>query len=336
MTRNEARNHIKENPDIFLELDNFSANRYTRTPSYICPICKSGTGKNGTGIKQCKNDPYHFTCWSGNCFECKDIIDIIGLKYGLDSYNTKLRKACEIYGIDYTKLDYEGTAGTFTSGNKSTPPISRQSSHHKEPMESDYIKFFRKCHDNIDKCDYLTHRGISRQIQDFYFVGYQWFRNHWKLIIPTSQFSYYCRDTRPDNEIPEKELAWKKFKKGKVHLFNVKQAYKSDKPIFIVEGEIDAMSVIELGYQAIGLGSTSEIDIFVDYLKEHPISQTLLISLDNDESGANASALLANNLDELGVSYKVVNISGSYKDPNEHLVADRIGFIQAVQSALVK
>jgi replicative DNA helicase len=42
-------------------------------------------------------------------------------------------------------------------------------------------------------------------------------------------------------------------------LFNAK-ALQQNNPIFITEGEIDALSIIEAGGEAVGLGGTSNIE----------------------------------------------------------------------------
>ena len=93
MTREQARKFIVSRGFMCLQLDKSKK-------GYICPICKSGSGSNGTGITT--KDKIHFTCWRG-CFTNADIIDIVGLKYGLTSYNDKLFKAAEIFKITIEK-----------------------------------------------------------------------------------------------------------------------------------------------------------------------------------------------------------------------------------------
>ena len=69
---------------------------------YICPICKSGSGPNGTGITT--KDNIHFTCYAGGCFTHASWIDILAVKAGISPENTKeaIENALKIYGI---KLD---------------------------------------------------------------------------------------------------------------------------------------------------------------------------------------------------------------------------------------
>ena len=58
-----------------------------------------------------------------------------------------------------------------------------------------------------------------------------------------------------------------------------------------------------------------------------------LVSLDNDERGEKAARELMVELARRGIRARNVNISGSFKDPNEALVADRLSFIDAVRDA---
>ena len=73
MNREQAREEIRHRAKEWLTPDKSGK-------GYICPICGSGSGRNGTGITTA--DGIHFTCWAG-CFSSADIIDIIGLKNGL-------------------------------------------------------------------------------------------------------------------------------------------------------------------------------------------------------------------------------------------------------------
>ena len=83
LNREEARQYIIERSKDHLTPDKSGK-------GFICPICGSGSGRNGTGITT--KDGVHFTCWAG-CFTNADIIDIIGLETGATDYNSKLEAA---------------------------------------------------------------------------------------------------------------------------------------------------------------------------------------------------------------------------------------------------
>ena len=89
MDREQAKQYIQERAKDYLQKDRSGK-------GFICPICGSGSGKNGTGITT--KDGVHFTCWAG-CFTNADIIDIIGLQNGQTDYNGKLQTAAAEFGI---------------------------------------------------------------------------------------------------------------------------------------------------------------------------------------------------------------------------------------------
>ncbi|GHT93103.1 hypothetical protein FACS1894122_07820 [Alphaproteobacteria bacterium] len=88
----------------------------------------------------------------------------------------------------------------------------------------------------------------------------------------------------------------------------------------MVEGEFDALSVLQVGGTAIALGSVSNKNRLLDYLRTKNIKPYLLLALDNDDAGRVASRCLLEELTEMGINAEEINISGKYKDPNEALV----------------
>jgi len=368
MTRREAKEEIISHPERYLVLDKQSGQKNTDRPSYVCPICGSGTGKKGTGITS--KDGVHFTCWAG-CFTNSDVIDIIGLQNNLTDYNAKLERACAEYGIDYRELrsDYNLPLASARADFRDEPahnqPEKGQNSTNNthntenttnttETEQTDYMQFFRACADNRGESDYLEKRGISEQVQALYLIGFcpSWISPTAKknganppatprVIIPTSRYSYIARDTRPAESLTDTEKKYSKMKEGKVALFNVRKAIEqTEKPVFIVEGEIDALSIIELGYQAIGLGSVYNYKKLLEYVKENRPSKPLIISLDNEtdqrkkDNIENITKQLLAGLRELNIDSYRAEISGEYKDANERLVADRDGLREALEDAI--
>ena len=201
---------------------------------------------------------------------------------------------------------------------------------------------------------YLQERGLSLEIAERFKVG---FSSNWasptailkghkpqgtpRLIIPTGPFSYIARDSR-DN-IPEGEQSYKKMKEGPVHIFN-EEALSKNQPIFIVEGEIDAMSIMETGKaEAIGLGSVANINLFMKALykaknkakaEQRDFYPTLLVALDNDDAGNRAINRLTTQLNRANVTNYVVQIARGSKDANEALVKDRAQFTKDIENTL--
>ena len=341
MRKDEARKQIVENPGKYLHPDKQTERKGAGrddNPSYICPICKSGTGDKGTGITS--RDGVHFTCWAG-CFTNSDVIDIIGLANGLKSYPEKLKKACEEYGIDYNSLedDYQSSSRKIIDWND---PLSDDEPPEREPAkeepEQDYSEFYERCRKERQekKIDYLTNRGISEKLQDLFFIGYhpEWrsikssdyTRPTERIIIPTSKSSYLARALDDKTRNP-------KMHEGKNHLFNI-NALQSKGPVFVVEGEIDALSVIQVGYNAIALGGTGGYSLLLSVLEENRPEYPILIALDNDEAGEKTAGKLLSALEAKGIEAFKVNIAGDCKDPNERLIKDKDGLIEAIEQAI--
>lgn len=328
MTREEARKYI-----LARSSEHFRPDRSGK--GYICPCCGSGTGSKGTGITT--KDGVHFTCWTG-CFQSADVFDIIGQEQGLTDYSSQLQAACKEYGI---------TLGASEPDLAARPPehAAQHSTSKADPEEPepDYLDFFRKANRNLSQTDY--HRGLSRKTLDHFLVGYVEAWKHPKipfskpsprLIIPTSRHSYAARDTR--SNLTEKQQEDCKMKVGQLRIFNSKAIETADKPIIITEGEIDAMSIYEVGGEAIGLGGLN-VDRLLGILEGHKPKHPLIIALDNDKDPETrkkvdkAAEELEDGLDKLKINHYRINIQGDYKDANEALNADREALRAAVEEA---
>jgi DNA primase len=112
-------------------------------------------------------------------------------------------------------------------------------------------------------------------------------------------------------------------KTGKGHLFNM-AALTASKPCFIVEGEIDALSFIDNGFNAISLGGVKYINIFDEAIKDIELKARMIIALDNDGSGIDAAKKLAQLLTESGRDYFLTDntLYDRNNDANDLLVKD--------------
>ena len=204
----------------------------------------------------------------------------------------------------------------------------------------DLAAFFAKAHAHINDTDYPARRGLSDATVKRFNLGYV---QNWchpkapnappspRLIIPTSRSSYLARDTRGD--LTEKQAKYSKSKVGTTSVFNVDALWTSDKSPFIVEAEIDALSVCEVGGEAVGLGSTAMVKKLLDTVKRKPPVQPPIIALDNDRAGHEAAEKLSTDLKLLGIQHAILNVYGDHKDANEALCADRDTFAAAVKAA---
>lgn len=293
---------------------------------YVCPLCGSGTGKSGTGAFSI--DPKAPTRWK--CFSCGkggDIFDLIGEVEHIQEPMEQLRRAADLYGVDLDQKQPKTERDTRTRA-----PATVQ----QKPVEEDYGDYFAECSKHLVETDYLYRRGISEGTARRYGLGYD---SHYKrgtggatwgaLIIPTGPKSFVARNTDPQAGKNDR------YRKAGAVPFNHAALHEAQQPIFIVEGELDALSIIEAGGEAIALGSTSYVDIFVrGYIKgKKPPAQPLVIALDNDSEGQAAADKLAAALEELGISSYRQDPYNGHKDANEALLADRAAFAQTIAQA---
>lgn len=280
------------------------------------------------------------------CFSCGksyDIFDLIGIEYGLTEDKDKFNKAYELYNIEI-----DSDEGRIDKGRQEHKELmKKKEAASQEEKVTDFTAFFLSANKDIEKPEavaYLNKRGLSLEVAKRYCLGYV---KEWKhpkapksptsprLIIPVTKYSYLARDIR--DEVPEEQQNFTKPKvKGKEKVswvFNSKALQTAQKPIFVVEGEIDALSIIEVGGEAVAIGSTAYYNGFLEAIDEHKPTQPLIISLDNDEAGQKADKEITEGLAGREISFYRHNIAGTHKDANEALLSDREGFTAEIRKA---
>jgi len=285
-----------------------------------------------------KNPSMSFNSKNGiqvKCFGCGlsyDIFDLIGIDYGLTDDKEIFNKASELYL-------------NLLTDNKSKPiRIKQNAKDEKEEgvitieSKKDYIKQCQQQLKESSAHDYLVNRGIKEEVFTPYRLGYD---PEYKTKNPdTGKYEYWQVLVIPNEKgityrnIDEKVTENNRFRKeGPQGLFNP-AALLTGQPVIIVESDIDALSVITAGGHAVSIGSTSGVNKLRESLKKQPTAGTLILSLDNDEAGKKATEELITSLERLGIGYVCENISGTYKDPNEHLMKDKDCFVKEVTAAI--
>lgn len=329
MTRNQARQEVKGRYAEYLR-------PAKKRDTYICPLCGNGTGTTGDGLAvDPHGDRQHLKCFK--CGFYGDIIDLYQKEHGCTAGDA----FASLYGLFGIDVDNDAPKPREVYG------VQQIQEEQGAPLVYDYQEYFqtvtRPQLDNPDAIAYLSKRGISLELARRFWLGFdpEWrsptaLRNGKnppvspRLIIPTGNTSYVARDIRPG----VKDFA--KMKEGAAQPFNLRAldaGSQDGRPVFVVEGEIDALSVMEAGSEAVALGSTSNIGKLLDHLRDHSPACTLILSLDNDGAGKDSLPKLADGLQALNIDYITADISGEHKDPNDALQADRTAFFKAVEDA---
>ena len=264
-----------------------------------------------------------------HCFSCGasyDTLDIIGIDYGLTDNREIFQKAYEYFNIE--------------RGTETTEHTHNSTHTYTEEPETDYTSFYEEAHRHIKETGYPQRRGLSEETINRFNLGYV---ENWRnpkaptapasprLIIPTSNYSYLARDTR--TQLTEKQRTYSKIKVGKVKIFNSSALQTADKPIFITEGEIDALSIMEVGGEAIALGSAANGRALLKLIETQKPVQPLIIALDNDSAGEKAERELVEGLQRLNIPHLPFKPYGDYKDASEALQADREALKAAIEEA---
>lgn len=336
MNRQEATEVAKEYLESYVENITEHSAKGNRK-AYVCPICGSGTGRNKTGAFTITKDGLKWKCFA--CDRGGDTLDLIGYVEDIDDYSAKVTRAGELFNLDiedsaeYQKQD-KTAQNTDTHINIQIDANT----------QANYATLYSEAHKRIKETDYPKKRGLSDEVLEQFHIGYiaEW--RHPKapesvptsprLIIPVTQTSYLARDTREN--IPDSQKTYAKAKVGSSDIFNGRAFIEDlDKPIFIVEGEIDALSIMEVGGVAVGLGSTSNAKKLLEILEGKKLERPLILALDNDSRGRQAQEELKQLLQAKKIPYITAELTTKdVKDPNEMLVKNRETFKARVEEAI--
>lgn len=351
--------HMNDNIDIIkTKLEEYvneitSRSKAGGTDMYICPLCGSGTpladGKRHDGAFHIYGNKDKWKCHS--CGRGGTIIDLYGYIEGINAKDSRGFKRI-IQALE-DKYNIEDTSSfKVVSAKEDFKDIPTP----EEQAERDYIEeeinlCIGACEHTVGFSDYLTNRGISLEVQRRFKIGYfgEWLhpktkyrhfgkiKREWltpRIIIPTSDRSYLARATTPEppENDPRHKYYVKAYKVGEVNIFNSNALTSSDY-CFIVEGEIDALSCIECGYNAIGLGSVTMIEkLFNNYEINKDI--VLLLALDNDKAGQDSLQKLISQANAHGNYYIPVDSNFLFdgaKDCNEALQNDKKALIEHLE-----
>ena len=323
MTSEQARQEIRSRYAEYLR-------PAKKKGTYICPLCGNGSGSDGDGMAINRKDPEKVHL---KCFKCQfygDIIELIKQEQGLSTDAEAFETARSFFNVT---IDGQEDPGKV----QKVQPV-------QEAQKVDYLPYMQQMAANLEAAEgYLSSRGLSLDTARRFLLGYDvrfsqgTGGKYWRaLIIPTSRNSFVARNTAADADKADRYR-----KAGEISIFNVKALHNAEKrPVFVTEGELDALSIIEAGGLACGLGSTSNTRQLVEHLTANPTESALLLALDNDEAGRRATEDLEKKLTEAGkkpgIDFEAVTLYGSAKDANEALCRDPDGFRAAIQAAEAK
>lgn len=317
MNRDEAKDYVKHHLRNYVEQITEPGQQ---RGFYICPFCGSGTGKKQTAAFSINRDEQHYKCFS--CGESGDIFDLIAKVNDIPQNSTQVFQ----YAYDLFAVDVEMRT------------VMEERKEYKEKQlgvkKKDYSEYLKKCKVNVYKTQYFIERGLSWETVDKYDLGYDIEKK--QVIIPYDKsMTYYIGRNTYKNKDKRGYFKPKTEEAGEEPLFNTGALYTENSYVFVVEGQFDALSFIEIGEQSvIGLNSSQNTQKLIKQLLDKPTKKTFILALDNDEAGRNATKNLADELNKMNINYLCSEVSGEYKDPNEALCNNREKFISSVHRAI--
>ncbi len=327
---------------------------------YICPICGAGTGKNGTGLTPVKGKAGYFHCFSAGCEFHGDILQLIGAVYHLPEIRDQIAKAGELLHTDLSGKEEWKQKNQRSRDYTERPNQEKEKTEH-QPSADEFSKLEPEVRQYIESgvaaftpdspaAIYMQKRGIPYDLSVRYGLGYcpNYNRDGMytpAVIIPTGPKSFTARSLTKNNK---GEKARKLKAEERAGIFNIECLENPDAVTFIVEGEIDALSVIASGCQAISTGGGTSKRELIRILKEmSPCPDTLFVVLpDNDKTddgrpnkqrGYAEGVKLYKELKEANIPVAFVDTSNpdrwpeQHKDVNDFLVGDREGCISYLQ-----
>lgn len=271
-----------------------------------------------------------------HCFSCGfdgDIFDLVGKEHDIKGFVDQVKfidNLVETQGICTTKK------GDENMDHYVIPKADKRyatSTDAWDPSKPDLQEGIKNAAAQAHMTEYFHERGLSDKIIKKYQLGYIRPSPSYpfeRFVIPTSTSGVQVRI------VGEGVMhAGRYFVEGHDQFFmGMNLLNDVNRPIFIVEGAFDALSIEEVGGVAVALGGVKYFGLLrmlsLNYAK---LRYPLLLALDNDSSGKETTIKLCSGLTKNGISHRVVDIVGKCKDPNEAFVADRKTFAKRVHQA---
>ena len=188
---------------------------------------------------------------------------------------------------------------------------------------------------------YLWSRGISAQTAEFFKTGY--LTDTHEIIFPYLGYSapYYAArniDITP-NAPPEQGQRWRMPGGLAKQPYNMPAAFDGNEggDIFLVEGQIDVLSLAEIGYRAITAeGCEAKLANAAKEKQGQGVEYRFLIIPDNDadpDKGEKTAAKMLDTLTAAGLTAYIARIPASYHDANDYLTKCRAGLEEWAKNA---
>ena len=276
---------------------------------YICS-CGSGQRENGTGLSVKRYDwGYLYHCWS--CKENFTAVDLIGAYIGVDARMQIGRAQIASW--------YRENFSTMLREEIQTTPMKESA---PKTELADLSKFYRFARNELEKYLRLNGgriRGLSAKLLRQAGAGiatHTGSQNNW-LVLPYDKCRCFKRELNGTR---------KYFTKGaKKSLYNPCNAFDGKTPVFIPEGEINCLSIVQAGFNAVAVGGVENYAKLPEWLSAENLPENLRLILLPDDDIFRNETMVENllsvqvTLQELGYTVSLDFLNQNGMDANEIL-----------------
>jgi len=351
---NGLRDHLLDHIADYITANGGNLGKKTGRQMIRCIL----PGHNDSGPSFC----YYPATRSFFCFGCRkggNLIDLIGHMEGITDKKGQYKRAIELYGHLYADLAAgaayrspynarEKGKGTILQKQAQDAPggiseplegISEEEAQKKAEAEANAQADMAIARKNVEEGRaaeakaYLEGRSLRYDFAEAWGIGYKDGRVYYPGPYPGGYF-LIKKTTR---KATPKALIAKDTKAGVLNASRLEDT--SADHVFIVEGPEDMLSVEQYGHPAIAVSTSliNKVFTLIDgghYYRDP--GRVFLVAMDKDQAGRTASADLVKGLNERGIKAVAVDISGTYKDPNDNLVKGGEGTFKRTLAEAVK
>ncbi|MEC1718741.1 toprim domain-containing protein [Schinkia azotoformans] len=278
-----------------------------------------------------KNSNLH--CWA--CMELgktKDLFDIIGYAFNMNSFVEQKLKAIELFVEDGLSLANEmriNSSKRKTSYQKMERPSSTE-----KAFAATTGRYYKLVTDDQDCLRFLEQRGITLESAEKYKLKFWEYQGNKYLVIPCDNQFYTRRKFKTG--LGDYPKYWKK-KDASVSLFNGNRLVEDNAIVFVVESALDAIIMEQIGLPCVALNGKDHYKSLIESCSRDTF---LIILMDNDPAGLTAGLRIATELRKKEVDCYLhrypkkgiidADFLSKFKDLGEAYVADPIQTTESV------
>ena len=313
-----------------------------RSGNFECPICHHKE-------MHYYPDTNKVRCFSGKgCSDPQpyDLIDLIGKLHNISSYNDKLFTAINETGVSIPAAagKAQGSPAPANEPGAAVQPAADQQQ--SKPNTEGIKNFVRQSAAAMTGSrgeSYMIDRGFDPSFLQEMRIGYDSYYD--AVVIPYSKEPdknldyYFMRYIVPKVDKDGKKIKGYKPKGITEPIFHADNLSNGMPYVFICEGQINALSIEQVGGNAIAIGSSNNGKKLLDYINQlqsidpgYRSKKTFIVSFDNDTAGKAAEKKLIADLKdagfiamssiEAGLYDPIPELSKPVNDTNDLLVGD--------------